>query len=246
MKKGMSLILALALLLSLCACSESAPKSSGKVNPDTHVTQEDEDRTNPEESEKPTERTESTPIPEPTPTPQLIIPDPVTYSGSGDDVVTLDSFDGVFVFHITGNQSERHFSVKGYDVNGESTKLLVNTTSVYEGVTIDPSQETVLLEVKATGNWTIEVLSIFSMEAISSGETLSGSGDSVALVSSYGSSATISGNAGSHHFSVKSYGTERDKLLVNTTDVYEGTVVLTGKPIILEIDAEGEWSISFD
>lgn len=174
------------------------------------------------------------------------ISDPVIYSGSGDDVVMLEPFDGVFVFHIIGNAGERHFSVKGFDANGESTRLFVNTTAQYDGITIDPLQETVMLEVNATGDWTVEVRSINAMETIAAGETLSGSGDSVILVSSYGNTATISGNAEEHHFSVKSYGTERDKLLVNTTDAYEGTVMLTGKPIILEVDAEGAWSITFE
>lgn len=177
---------------------------------------------------------------------QKAIPDPVTYTGSGDDVITLDPFDGVFVFHISGNQSKRHFSVKGYDINGNSTGLFVNTTSTYDGITVDPSQETTMLEVSATGNWTVEVQSILSMSSISSGETLSGSGDSVVLVSSYGNTASISGNAEGHHFSVKTYGNERDKLLVNTTDAYSGTVMLTGDPFILEIDADGAWSITFD
>lgn len=173
-------------------------------------------------------------------------PEPITYSGSGDDVITLDPFDGVFVFHIIGNDAERHFAVKGFDSNGETTGLFVNTTSVYEGTTMDPAQETVMLEVNATGDWTIEVQSIYTMETISSGETLTGVGDSVVLVSSHRNTAVISGNASGRHFAVKSYGRDRDKLLVNTTDVYEGKVMLTGDPIMLLIDAEGAWSIAFE
>lgn len=196
------------------------------------------------EEDTPPTTTES--APQPTQKVEQTIPDPVTYTGNGDDVITLAPFDGVFVFHITGNSSKHHFSVKGYDSNGENTGLFVNTTSAYDGITIDPKQETTTLEVNASGDWIIEVQSINKMETISSGETLSGSGDTVIVVSSYGSTATISGNAGNNHFAVKSYGKKRDKLLVNTTEVYEGTVMLSGEPIILEIDAVGEWSITFD
>lgn len=197
-----------------------------------------------EEDDAPSTATES--APQPTQKVEQTIPDPVTYTGNGDDVITLAPFDGVFVFHITGNSSKHHFAVKGYDSNGENTGLFVNTTSAYDGITIDPKQETTTLEVNASGDWIIEVQSINKMETISSGETLSGSGDTVIVVSSYGSTATISGNAGNNHFAVKSYGRKRDKLLVNTTEVYEGTVMLSGEPIILEIDAVGEWSITFD
>lgn len=197
-----------------------------------------------EEDDAPSTATES--APQPTQKVEQTIPDPVTYTGNGDDVITLAPFDGVFVFHITGNSSKHHFAVKGYDSNGENTGLFVNTTSAYDGITIDPKQETTTLEVNASGDWIIEVQSINKMETISSGETLSGSGDTVIVVSSYGSTATISGNAGNNHFAVKSYGRKRDKLLVNTTEVYEGTVMLSGEPIVLEIDAVGEWSITFD
>lgn len=237
MKKELSLILASILLLSLCACSGNSTKSSAKNNSDLQSNAEDENGKEPVEAQSQDS--------EPTPTPYTI-PESVTYSGSGDDVVTLEPFENVFVFHIIGNQEEHHFSVNGYDSNSESTGLLVNTTEAYEGTTIDPSQETVMLEVNAEGDWSIEVQSIFGTETISSGETVSGSGDSVILVSSHGNTAKISGNADKRHFAVKSYGTERDKLLVNTTDEYDGTVMLIGEPIILEIKAVGNWSISFD
>lgn len=238
MKKALSLILASILLLSLCACSGNSTKSSAKNNSDMQSNAEDENGKEPAEAQsQDSEPTLSTPY---------TIPESVTYSGSGDDVVTLEPFENVFVFHIIGNQEEHHFSVNGYDSNSESTGLLVNTTEAYEGTTIDPSQETVMLEVNAEGDWSIEVQSIFGMETISSGETVSGSGDSVILVSSHGNTAKISGNADKRHFAVKSYGTERDKLLVNTTDEYDGTVMLIGEPIILEINAVGNWSISFD
>lgn len=235
MKRTFNLIFTFILLLSICACSGDSTKNNVDQSTTVEEMEPNEDQVQTQE-----------PTSEPTSSDQFEIPDSITYSGSGDDVITIDQLEGVFVFHIVGNQEERHFSVKGYDSSGESTELLVNTTSAYEGTTIDPSQKTVMLEIKATGDWSIDVKSIFEMGTISSGETVSGSGDSVILVSSYGSTANISGNTSERHFSVKSYGSESDKLLVNTTEVYEGTVMLIGKPIILEVNAVGEWSISFD
>lgn len=226
---------------------QSEPDKNKEDKPDTSSDKSDATSQRTDEKDNEGERNQTKSVePESDSSVQFSIPNSVTYSGNGDDVVTLDKFDDVFVFHIVGNHVERHFAVKGFDSNGESTELLVNTTSKYDGITMDPTQETAILEVKATGEWTIEVQSIHAMKTISIGETLSGSGDSVVLVSSYGSTAIISGNEDGSHFAVKSYGKERDKLLVNTTDPYEGKVMLAGEPIILDINAEGAWTISFE
>ena len=106
--------------------------------------------------------------------------------------------------------------------------------------------ETETLEISASGSWSIDLVSIYEMPSIKQGDTITGSGDSILLVDSYGTSAHIVGNQGGAHFSVKSYGSSRDNLMVNTTDPYDGTVMLKGNPVLLEIDAEGEWSILFE
>ena len=54
--------------------------------------------------------------------------------------------------------------------------------------------------------------------------------------------AHIKGNEQARHFSVKGYGSSSD-LLVNTTDPYEGTVILANDTIVLDITASGAWSI---
>jgi hypothetical protein len=169
----------------------------------------------------------------------------VIFSGTGDDVVSLGEFSDIYVFHITGNQEGRHFAVKGYDASGNATELFVNTTDSYSGITIDPAQKTKTLEISATGDWAIEQRSIYTMRTISEGESVSGSGDEILMVLSFGQTATIEGNSGNRHFAVKSYGASRDDLLVNTTDAYSGNVLLKGDPIVLEVIAAGEWSITF-
>ena len=172
-------------------------------------------------------------------------PEPVIYTGNGDDVIDVTPPDGVWVLHVIGNNEKRHFAVKGYDSAGNSTELFVNTTDPYNGTTLDPSFSTATLEISATGEWTIEFLPATTLRTISEGETVTGSGDTVLLVNSYGSSATITGNTAGRHFAVKSYGNSANNLMVNTTDPYEGKVMIKGEPILLEINSIGEWSISF-
>lgn len=186
-----------------------------------------------------------TPTPEPTQE-QLVIPDPISYTGSGDDVISISPFDGVYVFRISGNQGGNHFAVKGYDSTGNSTELLVNTTDPYSGITLDPSQSTSTLEISSTGSWNIDLVSIYEMPTISQGQQVSGTGDAVLQVLSYGTTASITGNDVSAHFAVKSYGTKGNDLMVNTTDPYSGKVMLKDDPIILQIMSEGDWSITFD
>lgn len=172
--------------------------------------------------------------------------DPVIYTGSGDDVIEIELLEEGSAFHITGNQAGRHFSVKGYDASGKYIDLFVNTTDPYDGITLDPDQATAMLEISATGDWTVELRSVFALDTIAAGETVSGAGDSVVFVLGFGKTATITGNAEGRHFAVRSYGAERNNLMVNTTEPYEGKVMLVGQPLFLEISAAGDWSITFD
>lgn len=175
---------------------------------------------------------------------ELVIPETVVYSGTGDSVLEIAPFDGVYVFHIKGNSESRHFAVTAYDSNGNYLDLLVNTTDAYDGITLDPTQTTSVLEISATGDWTVELVSAYNIETMSSGETLNGSGDSVFMALDEMKIATISGNAAGRHFAVQALGVSSTDLLVNTTDPYDGTVMVKNAPIFIVVNAEGDWSIS--
>lgn len=263
MKKAVIPLLILLVVFSLAACDESQNSSTPNVEEQNEIldqnenvtpTQNDEQETieneEPFEAEQPEESNGSDESSNNSsennqPVPQEI-PAPVVYTGSGDNVLSIQPPEGIYVLHITGNEESQHFAVKGYDANNEGTELFVNTTDPYDGVTFDPNLATTTLEIKAVGDWTIELVSIYSMPTISAGSTVEGFGDSVILIESYGATATISGNSVLAHFAVKSYGNEGNELLVNTTDLYEGTVMLKEDPFILVINSEGEWAITFN
>lgn len=199
-----------------------------------------------EPTANPTPKITPEPTPKPTSTPTLEpIPENVIYTGEGDDVVDIDFPGGVFVFYIEGNANGRYFSVTGYDADGNYTDLFVNTTDPYTGITIDPSQKTRTLEINASSSWTVELRSIFTVRTISQGEIIDGVGDEILLVLSSGSKATITGNDEGRYFGVKSYGRSSDDLMVNTTEKYDGTVMIKGDPIVLAITATGAWTIEF-
>ena len=240
MKKRISaLALSGILLLALASCgntaytsSESNSESSASVSSSVIVDESAPQEVEEDQSEEPEE--------------EVSIPDPVVYSGTGDDVVQITPPEGKYVFRITGNQEERHFSVKAYDSFAEYIDLLVNTTSQYSGVTYDPTQSTAMLEISATGDWTIELVSIYTMDALISGNSISGEGDAVLQVFAPVLTADIQGNDASAHFSVKSYDMDGGylDLLVNTTDPYSGTVMMGLDVSTLVISAEGPWTIT--
>ena len=185
---------------------------------------------------------------------EFVIPEPIIYSGSGDDVVDLDIPDdfGEYVFQIAGNEEARLFAVVSYNSTGEYSELLVNTTDPYEGVTMDASQDVARLEVKATGEWSISVTSLYSMPMVGLDEVHNGTGDAVFLNAGGAGDGTayISGNEESRHFAVTAYVLDGDnlerELWINTTDAYEGTVMTGGTPIIIVVDASDTWEITLN
>lgn len=182
----------------------------------------------------------------PTGTPVI---EPLIISGSGDSVVDIDKPVGLAIAHITGNQESRFFSVKNYDINGNGLDLLVNTTDVYDGVRpldFDSDEHTTRFEITSSGDWKIEVLSISSSRIVQVPGIVEGFGDEVIILEGEDPDlAIIRGNNESRYFGVISYsinGSYLD-LHVNTTDPYEGTVILDSDTKIFEIKSSGKWEI---
>lgn len=245
MKKLLLLLLAAFMIFSLVACSsgntsEEPDVSSEKEEPSDNSVElpsepaetEDEDV---EEGNEPEAETLS---------PEIF--ETINYSGSGDSVLEIDEPDGMYVFQISGNASGNHFAVKSYDENGEPLDLLVNTTDVYNGTTLGSSNGVKLLEISSNGEWSIDLVSIYNMPSLSAGETYTGADDAVVQINTDGLTTEISGNENERHFAVKAYDYDWNyiNLLVNTTDIYSGTVMLRNSPDLLVINANGPWSIT--
>jgi len=188
------------------------------------------------------------------PEPETVEADPgkvLTYTGTGDTVVNIEEYGDWFMFEIEGNYGANYFGVIAYDENGERLGSLVNTTDVYHGRVYDKTQSARMLEVKATGDWSIKVMSLYAADYGLKGDTVNGSGDNVVLFfTDNGESltASIKGNSGADYFGIIGYDGHgsRTGALVNTTDVYSGTVLLKNSPRIFEIKATGDWEITFE
>lgn len=182
----------------------------------------------------------ATPTPAPTATPAL-------FAGSGDSIVNVSKSDVPMIALIHGNDEAHHFAVTTLGANNEQIDLLVNTTDPYLGVRpidFQTGQLTTRFEIKASGGWKIDLLPLTSAESLSVPGQFVGNGDNVlVLVDGMPDVATVTGNAAAKHFAVISYGDYSD-VLINTTDKYQGQVILKPDTIVLVIKATGEWSIA--
>lgn len=186
------------------------------------------------------------PTPEPstaTPTP---LPQPIHLSGSNDSIVDIDKWVGPAIIHIVANSESRHFAIMPHDENG-MLDVLVNTTDPYDGIRpldFDENEHTTRFEINATGNWDIEIKPLVTAPHFSIPGLYQDSGDKVIILDGGTPDvARINGNAGGRHFAVLAYGARYGDVLVNTTDPYDGDVIVDVEMLILEIVATGPWSI---
>lgn len=187
----------------------------------------------------------STPTPEPTATPA---PQPVVYSGTGDNVIDIQKPGDVVLAYVRGNAGSRYFAVESYNDAGEQVDLLVNTTDPYEGIVlvdVGDDDNSTRLQVQAEGEWSIELRPLNTARRVSVPGTIEGTGDDVIIIDGEPDIAQISGNADGRYFGVIGYS-NRSNLLVNTTDPYDGRVILARDIILIEVTAVGAWTITFE
>ena len=99
-------------------------------------------------------------------------------------------------------------------------------------------------EVQTKGAWTITITPLATANVLNVPGTFEGSGDHVfTLIGEMPDIAKISGNAGGYFFAVMSYRSSRD-LLVNTTAPYDGTVLVDGDTLFIEVQADDAWSFA--
>lgn len=246
MRKIFLTVAVLSLLLTACGQTIPAPATNDQPA-DTEV-----DAT--ETSVAPTNTPEPTATPKPTRTPRPTStpvptkdPDPVIVTGNGGDVVDAENPYDVAIVHITGNSAGRHFSVKNYGEDNEEYDLLVNTTDPYDGYRLLDSMEdehTVRFQIEGQGEWTIEIFPLYEGNEIGVPGTYQGNGDDVLIIRGQEpDTAKIVGNADGRYFGVFAYTKNERDLLINTTDPYDGKVLLPPGTLLIEVKAKGDWYI---
>lgn len=170
------------------------------------------------------------------------------YEGSGDTVLMVDQHDDPRIATVTYD-GERHFSVWAVDPQGENQALLVNTSGQYEGTVLYNvlvGEELAALDISATGAWRIELKPLADTdEWAQSEDSYSGTGDDVVWLmwEPEGFGVLDISHSGERHFSIWAYQDQDRDLLVNTSGDYEGQARLPEGSFLLEISAEGDWTL---
>lgn len=163
--------------------------------------------------------------------------------GSGDDVIDFSiPNDDPAVIEFTHSGSS-NFAVISYTAGGERIDLLVNTIGSYSGarpVNFLVGEEVGELEISADGPWTATARPLSEMPVLN--ETLEGSGDQVVLYASTESRLTLT-HTGDSNFAVIAWSSTDRDLLVNEIGAYEGTVRIDPAAFVIEIQADGAWTL---
>ena len=206
----------------------------------------------------PTDTPEPTDTPIPTattePTP---VPEPVMLTGTGNSVVDVGEWKCVpGLVHIVGNAGSDYFGVENFDAAGEQLELLANTTDPYDGwrpLDWMDDECTARFQVQAAGDWSITLYPLAPILEVKKHQigipgTYKGTGDDVIILAGAANTpdlANVSGNAAERFFAVMAWTSKRgsDQLLVNTTEAYQGTVILDPTTLALEVRAAGAWTV---
>lgn len=194
----------------------------------------------------PTNTPAPTNTPEPTPTPTQP-PAPQVFSGSGDDVINIESVGAAIVDieHSGGS----NFIVESFDSGGNQIDLLVNTIGNYTGrIELDflQGEATAMLQIQAGGSWSIKIqpLSLDILNSVSVPGTYPGSGDDVIYIDGNARTGTFEA-IGESNFIVWTIGNARE-LAVNEIAPYSGKVIIPNGTLLLIIKAEGPWTASLE
>ena len=167
-----------------------------------------------------------------------------TYSGSGDSVLELPKALKAGIIKFT-HDGERNFAVWNLNTSLEHNDLLVNTIGEYSGTRTFGlnfmSKKTKALEITADGNWTAVVSPMNSAPKF----TGAGAGEGVFKVSLKKKPLWKFSHDGERNFAVWEYCTNGGTdLLVNTIGTYSGKKVGLSGSCIIDVTADGNWSIS--
>lgn len=175
----------------------------------------------------------------------------IDLSGRGDKVARFTIPDNVPAIAKVTYAGSSNFAVVSLAADGTTNDLLVNEIGKYTGTVLfdeDVGVHSVAFEITASGKWTIRVLPITSSRAWNTAEKLTGNGDDVVLAvppTGVFATATIK-HSGESNFAVIAYGSEGIDLVVNEIGNYSGQVVLPDGTLLLEVTADGAWTVALD
>lgn len=172
-------------------------------------------------------------------------PEPIEFTGTGDDVVDFEKWDGPALLHLTYTGG-RNFIVKNFDGTGQDISLLVNMVGRYDGtIPLDfmDGEDTARLQITASGPWTAQVLPLSSVRTETVPGIYFGAGDDVIRLTGGKPDVMAAEGKGRSNFIIYGFTDGGRDLLLNEISPYQGKVMLDQGTFILVVHSEGEWTL---
>lgn len=254
--------LAVLALLSACGTANEPPADDAEATPASAAAaqeiEHDDAATDPDAAE-PSESIDPSPTTEPESETETEAeaedepeaePEPVepqSYSGTGAEVVIIDPLgEGVFYATVTHDGSS-NFALWSVDENGQDIDLLVNEIGDYDGdVALNFAEDPAALRVEADGAWSIDLVPLQEAPRWDGGAPFEGTGDSIVIVAGVADGLTpvTLTHDGESNFAIWAWGESYPDLIVNDIGAYDGTTLLPDGSLVLQVNADGNWTIS--
>lgn len=250
---GLTGALAALMLLGACGVVTDPPARDDEATPavaaEAQATEDDEAGTESGTTTgaTPAESAEASPEEEPEVAPEPEPAEPQSFSGTGNEVVMLDPLgEDVFYAAVTHDGSS-NIALWSVDENGQDIDLLVNEIGGYEGeVALNFGEDPAALRIEADGAWTIDLVHLAGAPRWDGEGVYEDRGDSVLIVDGVADGLTpvTLTHDGESNFAIWAWGESYPDLIVNDIGAYEGTTLLPNGALVLQVDADGTWTIS--
>ena len=250
---GLTSTLAGLALLGACGVVPESPSDNPAEAPEVaaEASEAEQDETGSsspaatESTPTPSENTDTSADEEPEATPAPV--EPQSFSGTGSEVVILEPL-GEDVFYATvTHDGSSNIALWSVDENGQDIDLLVNEIGGYEGeVAVNFGEDPAALRVEADGAWTIDLVPLSEAPRWDGEGVHEDHGDSILIVDGVADGLTpvTLTHDGESNFAIWAWGESYPDLIVNDIGVYEGTTLLPDGSLVLQVDADGTWTIS--
>lgn len=191
-----------------------------------------------------TEAPSTTTTPPPTTTTTMLGYEPFEVSGSGNDFFEFAIPEDQATVLTISHTGDGQFSVTTFGESEELVELLVEADGAYQGdraVNLILNDAVRSMEVAADGDWKIEARYLGDLERHQN--AASGHGDAVVIMDISNPAMEVTHN-GESDFAVFMWTFQDQGFLVQETGPVEQTVSTPTGGVVIEIIADGDWSLS--
>ena len=189
----------------------------------------------------------ATPVPV-SDTPEATIPSPITFSGKGNAILTVNKWRGPALIHITYTGSGEFIAWNDNEKNRE-LQFILHVRSNYIGTQVldmsdNEAFQTQFLEIYTNGIWEIEILPFEHGRKVSIPSVITGlNNDVVFIQGSKPSLLEIQIDESGNYFQVSGQGNDGFVPIIDGKPPYHGTVKIEQDLRMLIIEALGSWQI---